>query len=311
MMKRQNKFHSAALMLLAFVMAFTAMTAVSMAEETPMEPAPAEAPPQQPQLPYLKEADVAAVFAGAEAQPAPAPEVPETPSAPANDAAPENQPPARQEPGKLDTIWIFYTDGTFDQYAEIDNAFRYFSNGTYFFRDGGDFHISTDGEEDLIVINRTHKYSAETKEIAEYESSHEYRLGTLGYRQIYAPDDQKKISAIFGDDRTEEYTDETGVTRYLDTFWIFYGDSAFDQYVFLNDDITLFSTGSYSFDEIGDFHFQMEDANHGTITLQFDRTMDTLSPKEKTCDLNSLGLTCLYERFLESEMDRTPPPKPE
>ena len=54
-----------------------------------------------PLLPYVKMyTNAVAVFAAPEAQPFPL--------------------PFGDEPDMLDTIWIFYGDGTFDQYAEVN-----------------------------------------------------------------------------------------------------------------------------------------------------------------------------------------------
>ncbi len=84
----------------------------------------------------------------------------------------------------LDTVWIYYSDMTFEQYAAVDDKMILFSRGTYSFSGGQDFIFSVE-EKDLgdIVINRTMKYSA-LDGLSPYSSSHVYDLHTLGYEEI-------------------------------------------------------------------------------------------------------------------------------
>ena len=131
-----------------------------------------------------------------------------------------------------------------------------------------------------------------------YESSHEYQIGTLGFELLA----EKGILAIFGDASHEEFTGADGITRYLDTFWIFFEDGTFRQYVFHDEDVVLFSSGRYEFDDIGDFHMPFDDKEHGTITLNWDESVDPHAKLSQTCDLNSLGMDCLFERYEEEEL---------
>ena len=76
-----------------------------------------------PLLPFIKEdVAVAAVFAGVEAQELPGPDDIE-------DAV----------TAKVDSICIFYSDNTFDQYAETPSGYELYSTGTYSFKDDADF----------------------------------------------------------------------------------------------------------------------------------------------------------------------------
>ena len=96
----------------------------------------------------------------------------------------------------VDTIWIYYSDGTFELFATVDNHTVLFSVGTYAFEEGGDFIYMEDGDLGDITINRTEKY-VPGQGLAEHESSHTYDLATLGFTQLYAPDAGKNIVTIF------------------------------------------------------------------------------------------------------------------
>ena len=259
-----------------------------LADETEGTP-PALSEENRPELPSnVKTTDVVAVFAKPQAQPAPE-SMRDGTSVPAADGV--------EQPKMLDTIWIYYADNSFDQYADVDGKYKLFSRGTYTldgsFKEGGS-----------IVINRTEKMTEMGGAPEAYESSHEYQLGTLGFELLA----EKGILAIFGDASREEFTDIDGVTRYLDTFWIFFEDGTFLQYVFRDEDVVLFSSGRYEFDEIGDFHMPFDDKEHGTITLFWDESVDPHAKLSQTCDLNSLGMDCLFERYEEEEHPKHPDP---
>ena len=279
------------------------MTLLMLLSAVAVVPAMAEEKtgPDFPPMPtYLKiNADVVAVFAGAKVQPVP--------------ELPEGNPPADAAPEKLDAIWIYYSDGTFDEYAEMGAVYELFSDGTYTLGEDTDFIVKDTGNNGTIIINRTHKYSPAERRVAEYASTNVYQLGTLGYTQLFSPADEgKKITAIYGDTCFETYEDEKGVTRYLDTIWFFFGDNSFRQYAFLNDEVVLYSSGTYAFDENSDFSRPIHEEDHGTITLIWDYSMDKDAHLTRTCDLNSLGLRCLYEYVPENfaELDDMPDPQP-
>ena len=274
------------LLLLVFLFTGLLGAAPAFAEDNPPRgPVPPADDSELPPLrPFMKEnIDVVAIF-----------------------AAPCTQPYGPDGQDKADTIWIYYSDNTFDQYAETGEKFDLFSKGTYAFKDGGDFIIGEDEDNGIIVINRTHKLSPEG--LTEHESSHEYELGTLGFEQLFGPEDAgKQIVAIFGDTRFERYTDDDGITRFLDTVWLFFADNTFRQYVFLNGDVVLFSSGAYEFDEFGDFHFPLQDDNHGTITLTWEYSEEDDAQLSCTYDLNTLLENWLFEYFPERPSDMAPP----
>ncbi len=85
----------------------------------------------------------------------------------------------------LDTIWIYYEDGSFEQYATLENEQVLFSTGTYELSEGADF-VYDNKEKDYgqITINRTKKLQPD-KSLSDYDSSHTYDLNFLGFTQIY------------------------------------------------------------------------------------------------------------------------------
>ena len=110
-----KKFVSAILVLLLVLSSFAALS------ENAAPPADGAGNNPPPLPPHIKEqADVVAVFAGIEKQP----------------VRLENQP---EEDQKVDTVWIYYSDNTFDQYAELRHEFELFSTGKYSFTGGGSF----------------------------------------------------------------------------------------------------------------------------------------------------------------------------
>lgn len=144
----------------------------------------------------------------------------------------------------LDNIWIYYTDGTFEQFAEVDDTLVLFSTGTYEFPENSSFlYTVSDTVNGEIIIRRAQKYQAGTG-LGEYDSEHIYDLKTLEYIQIFALEENgKKVSALYFGNDTQPFIEEDGET--LDTEWIFYSDGSFDQYAELNDKIEQFSTGTY------------------------------------------------------------------
>ena len=150
----------------------------------------------------------------------------------------------------LDTIWIYFTDYTFVQYAFIDETPVVFSTGTYAFANGGDFlYGKTEEDYGDIVITRTAKY-ADGEGLKEYHSEHTYGLNTLGLSELfYGGDEEENVVAVFAG--CEKQAFNGGL---LDTYWIYYDDMTFDQYTCLQSDPILFSTGTYAFaGESGDF----------------------------------------------------------
>lgn len=240
----------------------------------------ADAAAMPPLPPHVKDGiDVVAVFACAEAQPVALP------------AGPDSQ----EGSAKVDTLWIYYSDNTFDQYAEGPRGYELFSTGTYTLKDGGDFILSEDGDNGTIVIERNRKRSPEAQALTEYSSVHEYALGTLGFEQLYSPADEgKAVEAIFGVDHMLTYTDESGVTALLDTVLIFFKDMSFRAFSFVKDDVVLTGSGTYEFNETGDFHIVPFEDDNGTITMRFDESIQGEAPATVTFDLEPLQSGCFY-----------------
>ena len=78
------------------------------------------------------------------------------------------------------TAWIYYVDGTFQQYALTDKEEEVlFSEGDYHFSKG------SFGEEDAVItIHRTSKY-VDGQGLSDYDSTHDYELETLGFVRVY------------------------------------------------------------------------------------------------------------------------------
>ena len=256
-----------ALLLTLVLLTVTLGASWALAEEA------GQTPPPLP--PHIKDqVDVVAVFAGPEKQPLPMSDRPE-------------------DDRKIDTVWIYFSDNTFDQYAEIRHEFELFSTGTYAFTNGGSF--GADGRDGSIVINRTQKYSEKDRRMAAYSSSHEYKLGSLGFAQIYGPDEGRAIEAVTGDNKHIEYMDEAGVRRRLDSIWLYFTDGTFKDFVFLNGEVVPNGEGTYAFDETGDFHIVPTDKDHGTITISWDKSLKGLEGETRVYDLSTWS-EFLYEK---------------
>ena len=193
----------------------------------------------------------------------------------------------------LNTVWIYFTDGSFVQYAFIDGEYVVFSEGNYSLPNGSDFHKAED-ESNEIVIGRTAKY-ADGKGLQPYSSEHTYRLTTLGFQQLFAlREDGKRIVAIFAGANKQAFMDG----QMLDTYWLYFDDMSFAQYACPGSDPILFSEGSYALTDGKDFHFGEDEEDFGAITIT--RTMKfqpglNYAPysSEHTYDLGTLGFTCL------------------
>ena len=85
----------------------------------------------------------------------------------------------------LDTIWIYFNDMTFTQYAFHDDKCFVFSTGTYAFENNGSFIVNDAGEfPGNIVITRNQKFQDGAGLVA-YDSTHSYDLNTLGFIQVF------------------------------------------------------------------------------------------------------------------------------
>ena len=194
----------------------------------------------------------------------------------------------------LDTIWVYFTDGSFVQYALIEDTPVVFSEGTYEFEKNGDFLLhESEGDCGDIVLRRSSKY-VDGEGLKDYSSEHTYRLDELGFRQIVTPvDAEKGVAAIFCGPEKQPYKGEN-----LDTYWIYYDDMTFAQYACIDNDPTLFSEGTYALSDGADFRFDEDEEDCGKITITRTKKyqenrgyVDYAS--EHTYDLNTLGLSLL------------------
>lgn len=79
----------------------------------------------------------------------------------------------------LTTMWFYYEDGSFEQYALIDNEENVlFSSGDYSIN--GDFSA----KESVLTIHRTKKYK-DGAGLSDYESEHDYIIGDLEFIRVY------------------------------------------------------------------------------------------------------------------------------
>ena len=81
----------------------------------------------------------------------------------------------------LNTVWIYFNDLHFEQYAFVDGAMQLFSTGNYELSEGAHFEFGPDDKDvGEITITRTKKYQA-GKGLSDYSSTHTYELNTLGF----------------------------------------------------------------------------------------------------------------------------------
>ena len=91
----------------------------------------------------------------------------------------------------LPTIWFYYNDGSFRQFAIVDGQKdELFSCGNYTVTGG----VFTD--ESVLTIHRTQKYQ-DGVGLADYDSTHDYRIGGLDFIRVYPKEDSAfRISEI-------------------------------------------------------------------------------------------------------------------
>ena len=195
----------------------------------------------------------------------------------------------------LDTIWIYYSDNTFEQYASYGNDIMLFSIGTYKFEGDSSF-LYKDGDSDhaQITITRTKKYQAGSA-LSDYHSEHTYDLSSIGYERRYVLEEGgKTIESVFYALNKQPYTAEDDTEDMLDTIWIYYSDNTFDQFASVDDIIVPCSTGTYQMNDGGDFLYSLDESDFGEITIN--RTKKYIAGKglidyssSHTYELNSLG----------------------
>ena len=188
-------------------------------------------------------------------------------------AASDIQPFLKQDGDQenLDSVWVYYTDGTFEQFAEVNDQVLLFSSGTHEFVGDADFIYENPGEGNgEIIIRRAKKLTTEDG-MQDYTSEHTYQMGTLGYTQLYAPEnpDRQIVSVFYGLDK-QPYLEEDGEQEMLDTWWIYYSDGSFEQFAIMDDPdtVVLFSEGRYQLGEGSSFVYEKNGSTPDKITLQ-------------------------------------------
>ena len=181
----------------------------------------------------------------------------------------------------LDTFWVYYSDGTFEQFAEVEDKFVLFSVGTYEFGENNDFHFEAGTpDKGIITIRRNKKYNA-ADGLADYESEHTYELGTLGYDRVFVRDENgKNIKSIFYGNDKQPYVEEDGDDEMLDTALFFYSDGTFDQYIEKDDQLKLYGQGTYEMPDAEDF---------GKVTISVIQKDSVEPASPETHDLKALG----------------------
>jgi len=166
----------------------------------------------------------------------------------------------------LDTVWIFFDDGSFKQFVNMDDQILMFSCGT------------CSGESDnTIIINRTRKYM-EGAGVRDYSSVHKYILNTDEYTELLNPADKDvKASAVFAGIAVQPYADGSGSEVLLDTCWIFYSDGSFEQFVISDNTILPFSSGTYYLREEESVHAYPAEVltQDCSIVINYDNSQDS------------------------------------
>ena len=202
------------------------------------------------------------------------------------------------EEENADTVWVYYSDGTFEQFAEIEDETVLFSRGTYELEKKG--FILEEGATDFgkVTINLTEKFEY-GKGLVPNESSNTCSLSSLGPVVIYAPDKDKKAVTMFAGHNKQPYEEADGDQEQVDAWWVFYSNGTFEEYAEIDDEIVAFSTGSYELEEGGDFNYEGKGEYPGVITIN--QTKKYIAGQGLTdfvsthsFELASMGLTQLF-----------------
>ena len=134
----------------------------------------------------------------------------------------------------LDTLWLFFSDASFEQYAIYpDGSIRQFLAGTYILAGeaAADSDFPADRKIELTVNNEPRTFV-----ISE-------QFGTKIFEKKAGT---KHLLSLFIGNDLQPYPAGDGEEKFLDTVWLYYSDTTFDQYAILPDGrVTQFSTGLY------------------------------------------------------------------
>ena len=84
----------------------------------------------------------------------------------------------------LDTWWIYFSDGSFAQFAILEDSVVLFNEGMYQLNEDGSFLYETTPVTDVITFDQIKKYLSDGQ--TDDESSQDFDLGAYGDVRIVA-----------------------------------------------------------------------------------------------------------------------------
>ena len=113
------------------------------------------------------------------------------------------------------------------------------------------------------------------------------------------------VEAVFVKDEGQMFVQENGSISMLDTAWVYYSNLTFEQYAIIDDEVILFSQGTYRFEEGSDFDPSNSEKDLIYITRSTKyNAQDGLQPyqSEHLYDLYNLGYTQILNREKDAQM---------
>ena len=90
---------------------------------------------------------------------------------------------------------------------------------------------------------------------------------TNGFNNGKIVKEGSNVEAVFVGNKKQPFTENDGDKGNVDTIWIYYSDMTFEQFAIIEDKTILFSTGTYKFENGGDFIYAENDKDHGNIVI--------------------------------------------
>ena len=113
------------------------------------------------------------------------------------------------------------------------------------------------------------------------------------------------VEAVFVKDEGQMFVQENGSISMLDTAWVYYSNLTFEQYAIIDDEVILFSQGTYRFEEGSDFDPSNSEKDLINITRSTKyNAQNGLQPyqSEHLYDLYNLGYTQILNREKDAHM---------
>ena len=113
------------------------------------------------------------------------------------------------------------------------------------------------------------------------------------------------VEAVFVKDEGQMFVQENGSISMLDTAWVYYSNLTFEQYAIIDDEVKLFSQGTYRFEEGSDFDPSNSEKDLINITRSTKyNAQNGLQPyqSEHLYDLYNLGYTQIMNREKDAHM---------